>query len=133
MRNSAFSIIVARQEIREGIIGEMANPAHHALLHAPGIRSAAQQLQVVIGFDHQHMTAAQVIAHAGRHVAEVGADADLDAVAAKREAHGIDRIVRDGEGRDRDIADLESCCRRRTASTRPIVMRLPALSRANFR
>ena len=90
-------IIVARQEIRERVIGQMADAAHHALLHAPRIRAAAQHLEIVVGFDHQHVTSAQVMANAGRHVAEIGADADLDAVAAKGEADGIDGVMRDGE------------------------------------
>src|SRR5271165_1052526 len=101
-------IIVARQEIREGIVGEVTNAAHHTLLHAPRIRSAAQHLEVVIGFDHQHMAAAQVMPHAGRHVAEIGADANLDTIARKREADGIDGIMRNGERSYRDVADLKS-------------------------
>src|SRR5271166_6094218 len=101
------SIIVVHQEIREGLIGEMADATHHALLDAPRIRAAAQQLEVVVRFDHQHMASAQVMANAGGHVAEIGANSNLDAVAAKREANGIDSVMRNGERRHRDVADLK--------------------------
>src|SRR5271169_1432718 len=101
------SIIVVSQEICESIIGEMADAAHHALLDAPRIRAAAQQFEIVIGFDHQHMASAQVMTNAVGHVSEIGANADLDAVAAKREADGIDSVVRDGERLHCDVADLE--------------------------
>jgi hypothetical protein len=101
------SIIVVRQEICESIIGEMADAAHHPLLDAPRIRAAAQQFEIVIGFDHQHVASAQVVANAVGHVSEIGADADLDAVTAKREADGIDSVVRNGERLHCDVADLE--------------------------
>ena len=55
------SIIVGCEEIRERVIGQMSDGAHHPLLHAPRIRAAAQQFEVVVGFDHQHMAAAQII------------------------------------------------------------------------
>ncbi len=45
-----------------------------------------------------------MVAHAGRHVAEVGGKADLDAFGAKGEAHRIGGVVRNGEGHDFDIA-----------------------------
>src|SRR5271157_3469326 len=105
------SIIVARQEICESVIGEMADAAHHALLDAPGIRPAAQQLKIVIGLDHQHVAPTQVVTNAVGHVSEIGADTDLDAVAAKGEADRIDSVVRDGERLHRDVADLEGAAR----------------------
>ena len=101
------SIIVVSQEICESVVGEMADAAHHALLDAPRIRAAAQQFEVVIGFDHQHMASAQVVTDAVGHVSQIGADADLNAVAAKGEADGIDSVVRDGERLHCDVANLE--------------------------
>src|SRR6266567_1373891 len=85
----------------------MADAAHDTLFHRPRIRAAAEQLQVVVRLDHQHMAAAHVIAHAGRHVSQIGADADLDALTAEGEADGIDGIVSNGERHYRDVADLE--------------------------
>src|SRR5215471_5934954 len=102
-----LSIIVARQEICERVIGEMADAAHHALLHAPRIRTVAKLLQVVIRLDHQQVTATQVIADIGRNVSEIGADANLDSFRSKREADWIDRVMRNSEGRHGDVADGE--------------------------
>src|SRR5271166_3102221 len=99
------SIIIACQKIRESFIGQVADSAHHALLHAPGIRPTTQHLEIVVGFDHQDMASPQVMAHAGRHVAKVGADTDLDAVARKREADGIDGNMWNSERCYRDVAD----------------------------
>src|SRR5579871_1058143 len=105
------SIIVGRQEIRECVIGEVADAAHHALLHAPGIRAAAQQLEIVVRLDHQYLAAAQVVAHAGRQVAEIGADSQLDATYMKGEADGIDSVMWDSERHHADVANLETSAR----------------------
>src|SRR5271166_6452000 len=112
------SIIVVRQEICESIIGEMADAAHHALLDAPRIRPSPEQLEIMIGFDHQDVAPAQVVTNTVGHVSEIGADADLDAVAAKREADGIDSIVRDGERLHCDVADLEGAAGAEGLATR---------------
>src|SRR5271166_4402823 len=105
------SIIVARQKICECVIRQVTDAAHHSLLHAPRIRTAAQLLDIVVGLDHQNMTSAQVVAHIAGNVSEIGADANLDAIAAKGEAHWVDGVMRDGERRHRDVTDLEYAAR----------------------
>src|ERR1035438_6199933 len=75
----------------------MADPAHHALLDTPRIWAAAQHLEIMVRFDHQHVTTAQVIANAGGHVAQVRADTDFDAVAPEGESHRVLGVMRDGE------------------------------------
>src|SRR5258708_9901140 len=78
---------------------------HDALLHGPGVRTHLEHLQIVIGFEHQQIGAAQVEFYGIRHIAEVGDDADLDALRTETEADRIDGVVRDGEAVDVDISD----------------------------
>src|SRR5579859_2289068 len=91
------SIIVGGEEFRERVVGEMPDSGHYALLHRPGIRSAAKHLQIVIGRDKQVVTSAKIHLHVGRHIAEIGSQANLHAFGAKHKANGIGRIVWDGE------------------------------------
>ena len=60
-------------------------------------------------FDSSSSTsrAAQVELDRFGNVAQIGDHADLDALGAKAEAHGIDGVVRDGEAVDLDIADRQ--------------------------
>ena len=61
----------------------------------------------MIGFDHQHIAAAQLITHARRHVAEIGSNPNFCAFCAKGESHWISRVMWNSEWRDRNIADLK--------------------------
>ena len=85
----------------------MAHAAHHPLFDRPRIRAATQHFEIVIGFNDQHVAFAQVVTNACRHVAEVGDHSNFGTLRAKREAHGIGGIVRNGERRNCDIGDLK--------------------------
>ena len=76
---SCSSIIFVTEEIGEGIVGEMAKPGHDALLHRPRVRPDAQHFEVMIGFDHEHIAAANVLGDAGGHVSEIGDHTYFDA------------------------------------------------------
>src|SRR5271154_1205426 len=67
----------------------------------------------MVRFQHQNVTAAQMITYAGRHIPQIGGHAHLDALAAKREAYGIGSVVWDGKWSHRDIADLKTSPRRK--------------------
>ena len=73
----------------------MPHPAHHPLLHRPGIRPDAQHFDIVIGFHDQHIAAPQVIAHTHGNIAKIGGKADFDAFGAKGKSHRIGGIVRE--------------------------------------
>src|SRR5947209_7651251 len=90
----------------------MPHSAHDSLLHRPGIRASAQELQIVIGLNHQHMAAAQMVANAGWHVSQVRTDANFYSIAAKCEANWVNSIMRDGEGHHGDVTNVESATRR---------------------
>src|SRR5581483_2595470 len=62
----------------------------------------------MIGLEHQHIAAAQMIAYTRWHVAKIGGKADLYAFRAECEPHRIDRVMRNGEGPHFDVADLET-------------------------
>ena len=82
-----------------------------------------QHFEIVIGFEQQHVRAAQMEADRIRQIAQIGGDRNLDAFGAERESHRIGGIVRNGEAGDVDIADGESSRRpgkvRDWACTRP--------------
>lgn len=107
-------------------VREMPVAAHHALLDAPGIRTDLQHFQIVIGFEQQHLHAAQMDFDRFRHVAEIGGHADFDAFGMEAEADRIDGIVGNGEALDDDVADgpagacLKRLDRRRRAIRLPV-------------
>src|SRR5438034_10845826 len=94
------SIIIAREEIRESLMGKVPHPAHNALLDGPGIRPATPHFEIMIGLDYQQIAAAQGIANGRWEEAESEGDADLDASRAGGEAHGMASSGREGGGRD---------------------------------
>src|SRR5208282_5044232 len=49
-----------------------------------------------------------MVAHARRHVAEVGGETNLDAFRAEGEANRIDGIMRNGKRHDLDVADAKA-------------------------
>ena len=48
-----------------------------------------------------------MVTYIGQQPAQIGGDSNLDALRAKRESHGIGRIVRNGEWPDFNIANLK--------------------------
>ncbi len=72
-----------------------------------GIRPHLQHLEIVVRFEHQQIRAAQVKLDRVGHVTEIGHHANLHATRAKAEPHRIDRVVRNREAVDVDIADGE--------------------------
>src|ERR1035438_7207975 len=52
-----------------------------------------------------------MVPHARGHIAEVGSEANLYTLGAKRKADRIDRIVRNREWHDLDIANAETATR----------------------
>src|SRR2546422_7603441 len=105
------SIIVAGKEIRECVIRQVPYPAHHPLFYRPGIWASPQHFHIMVGFDHQHIAAAQMIANVGRDVSEISRNSHFYAFRAKGKSHRIGGIMRDGEWRNRNIADLKPASR----------------------
>src|SRR5580704_347754 len=81
--------------------------AHHSLFHRPWIWPNFEHFEIVIGFQHEQIGAAQMEFDRIRHVTEIRDQADLDAVRAKAESNRIDGVVRDSKAIDVDIADGE--------------------------
>src|SRR5437867_4300872 len=105
------SIIVAGKEIRECVIRQVPYPAHYPLLYRPGVRASPQHLDIMVGFNHQHVAAAQMIANVGRDVSEISRDGNFYAFRTKGKSHWIGSIMRDSEWRNRNIADLKPASR----------------------
>ena len=90
------------------VIGKMASAGEYALLDDPRIRADFEHVEVVVGFEDETISFAEVDFDELRHVAEVGADGNLGAVGAKRETDRIDSIVRNGEGVDVNVANTKA-------------------------
>ncbi len=101
-------IELVAEVVADHFIRKVSVAAHHALLYGPGVRADLQHVEIVIGFEQQHVGAAQMELDGIGNVAEVGDDADVDALRVKTVAHGIDGVVGDGEAVDVDIADGEA-------------------------
>ena len=64
-------------------IGKMAGAAHHALLDVPGIGAHLQHFEIVIGFEDQEISFAQMMFHKLGQVTEVGDDGDFYSIGAE--------------------------------------------------
>jgi len=89
-------------------IGKMAGAAHHALLDVPGIRPDLQHFEIVIRFKNQEIGFAEMMFDQLGQISEIGDNGDFGAVGAEGVANGIDRVVRDCERIDFDVANLEA-------------------------
>ncbi len=91
-----------------GVVGKMAVPAEDALLDAPrpfGV--VLQQLEVMVGFEQQHVRGAHAFDHQFGGVAEVGQETDVAAADAQKKPDRIASIVRDGESIHQHVADFK--------------------------
>jgi hypothetical protein len=91
----------------DGVIGEVASAAEHALFYGPGVGSDLEHVKIVIGFEDHAIGFAEMDFHEFGHVAEIGNDSHFRAVGAEREANGVGGVVGDGEGVDVDVANCE--------------------------
>src|SRR4051794_33357171 len=81
---------------------------HDPLFHGPRTMLAGlKQFLVVIGFDDERVHLPEPFdQHLGR-VTEVGDEAEPAATGMKRITNRLHRVMRDGEGLNRDITDRE--------------------------
>ena len=87
-------------------IGKMAVPRLDPLLHRPGpMRIVLQQLLVVVRLDHERVHFPQPLDHHLRRVTEIGDESERAFARVKRVADRVNRVMRDGERLDVDIAD----------------------------
>ena len=90
-----------RRRIREMTVARL-----DPLLHRPGpMRIVLQKFFVVIRLDHEGVDLAQPLDHHLRRVTKIGDESKRARTGMKRVADRIDRIVRDGESLNRDIAN----------------------------
>ena len=89
------------------MIGEMAIAAHNALLDVPRIRADLEHFEIVIGFQDEAISVAQMEFDQFRKIPQVGNDGDFGAVGAECVAHRIRGVVRNGEWGNFDVADGE--------------------------
>ena len=91
----------------DNVIGKMAGAAHDALFDVPRIRSDFEHFEVVIGFEDEAISVAQMEFDEFREIAEIGDDGDFGSIGAKRVADGIGGVVGNGERGNFNVADGE--------------------------
>ena len=90
---SCTSIIVPGEEICESFVGEMAHAAHHSLFYRPGVRTAAQHFEIVVGLEQHHVASAELVANAGRNVAKIGSNGDFHALSTEGKPNRIGGVI----------------------------------------
>ena len=93
------------------VIGKMASARKYELLDDPRIRADFEHVEVVVGFEDETISFAEVDFDELRHVAEVGANRYFRAIGTKGEADGVGSVVGDGEGMNIYIADCKALAR----------------------
>ncbi len=103
------SVVVAGEVFGGRVIGQVADPGQDALLDGPRVGAILEHLEVVVGFEQEDVGAAEGGLDVGGHVAEISGNGHTDAFggAMDDEAAGVGGVVRDGEGGDAEVADLE--------------------------
>ncbi len=92
-----------------GKVGKMAVASEDALLEAPGAtRAILEHLDVVIGFEHEDVGAAEAVEDEFGHMAKIGGKTDVAGDGADQVADGVLGIVRDGKRFDGDIGQFKS-------------------------
>src|SRR3954453_16036276 len=101
-------IEVASDEIGGYLVRQMPSAAHHPLLHGPGIRPYPQHLEIVIRFEDHHIRSSEMNAKRIGDIPKIGRNRDFYTATRQRIADGIDRVMRNGEARDVEVADREA-------------------------
>jgi hypothetical protein len=104
---------VSRHELLDGIgrraIRKMPVPAEDSLFQAPGtMRTILQHLDIVIGLDEDNVRRADALDDEPGRMAEIGKNADSRGAGVQQQSDWILGVMRDGEGFDQDITELES-------------------------
>ena len=95
-------------------------PAQDSLLQAPGpMQTILQHLDIVVGLDHQHVRGADAFDHQPRDVAKVRDEAERAGAGAEEKADRVLRVVRNGEGFHREVADFKTAARDEQAIIEP--------------
>lgn len=95
-------------DLRGCVVGKVAVPAEDALLGGPGTAGVVlEHFHVVIRFEDEDVGGADAFDNEAGGVAEIGEEANIPGGRAQEEADGIVGIMRDAEGIDGDISELE--------------------------
>jgi len=95
--------------VSSSIVREMAVPAQDALFEGPGTSGAVpHHVDVVIGFQHEHMCRPDPLQYQPRGVPEVGQEADVPRRGAQEKPYRVLRIMRNAEGLYHNVRDLET-------------------------
>lgn len=89
-------------------VRQVAVAAGDTLLETPGPRRFLQQLEIVIGFEHEDVGGADALENAFGGVAEVGHETNVAGMSAQQKTHGIGGVVWEVERFNDDIADFKA-------------------------
>lgn len=96
-------------ELRSGLIREVAVAREDALFHRPGALGVVLKKGfVVVRFDHERVDATDRVEDLAGGIAKVGEDPKGGIGAGNDEAQGVGGVMRHGEGVDAEFPDLKS-------------------------
>src|SRR5258707_4530089 len=108
MADAGIDPIRIGEEFTDGVIGKVAGAGKDSLLDDPGIGPDLEHVEVVIGFEDEAISLAEMDSHVVWQVAKIRADGNFCAVGAEGESDRVGRIVRNGEREHVNIADGEA-------------------------
>ena len=92
-----------------GFVGEVTVPAEDALFKAPGpMRGILQHLDIVIGFEEEHVGATDSFEHELGGVAQVGQKTNVAPGGLEQVTDRVLSVVRNAEALDGDVTDVET-------------------------
>jgi hypothetical protein len=97
-----------RGGIGGGMVAEVAVSTEDTLFGGPGAAGIfLEEFEVVVGFQDEDVGGANALDDEFGGVAEVSEEADIPGGGTEQEPDGVLGVVRNGEGIDRDIAEIE--------------------------
>ena len=101
------------------LVGQMTMPPGDALLEAPGTAGVLQHLEIMIGFQHEHVGLANALEHEFGGMAEVGHKPNIARRGAEQETDRIRGIVRNAESIDDDVTEFKAAAGAEDAAIEP--------------
>ena len=108
-------------------IAQMARPTEDAGLQMFWIVSLHQHLHIMVGFQNKILGATDETGHLVGDAAGVGNDAEGGIVSLDEIAHIVTTVVRNGEGRDAEVAYLHGFTRRQLVAQLSVHLALHAI------
>src|SRR5439155_18746590 len=92
------AVVAVEKKLGGGAVREVPVAAHQPLFEVPGVGADLEHVEIVVRLEDQQVAAAHVLLDELGDIAQVGDNADFDALGGKRKCHGVGGVVGNGEG-----------------------------------